>query len=1106
MVIRNSVLVNVMMIMLLVAGALAANLMIREVFPRMSVDVLTITVLYPGADPEEVEEGISRKIEEAIDGIEGIKRYTTTSAENISVTAIEVQEGRSVDDVYTDVRNAIDSISTFPVTAEKPILSEITIMTEVMILAVAGNQPERVMKEFAEEIKDELQALPSVSQVAISGTRDYEIAIEISEDRLREYGLTFNQVAAEVRRGSLNLSGGVMRTQGEEIRLRTVGRKYTGEDFASIVVLARADGDVITLGQIADVKDGFTEDAINPTFNGEPAVLISISKTPSEDSIAIAEEVDEYLAQKLGELPAGLTITKWSDQSVNIRANIDLLVRNGLIGLTIVFFALWFMLDLRLSFWVSLGIPVSLSGAMFVMLLLGASLNMMSLFGLIMVLGIVVDDAIVVGEAIYVARKRGDPPLLAAVNGVREVGMPVLAAVTTTIIAFLPLMFVGGVMGKFVGIIPVAVISALLFSLLESLFLLPSHLSHLPGPDHVSIPARMSRSVLRGLETLQGLRRLPLVALVARMSRRVLRVLMVIPTATRHRITSGTDWFVERMYLPFVTRALHFRYVALSVAIAILMITVGMTQGGFVKFEVFTQDDSNDVVANIEFPRGTPIEITERATRETEAALLRVVARLPRKDEIPLIRNVYTITGQGMSGSANDFGGPSFGNHTGAIRVELADSDNRLILAQDLLVEWEKEVGPIPGAITQDFSILSNGPPGAPINITLKGEDMDTLLAVSGELKAKLHTYEGIYQISDSFRPGKNEMRFDLKPEARALGLNLEDLASQVYAGFYGQEALRLQRGRDDIRVKVRYTEDQRSRLALLEQVRIRTPQGHEVPFYSVAEVSFAQGYSAITRIDGKKSVTVTAQNDPRRINADAVITDLNSGFMDELDAKYSGYTWSFDGPQKDARDAFSTLFIGLPVAMIGVFIIIASVFRSYVQPFVIMFTIPFGIIGAIWGHYALGLTMTMFSTFGMVALTGVVVNDAIVLIEAINKTLARGVPVFEAIVQGGKRRFRAIFLTSLSTVGGLAPLIMETDMQIRMVKPMAVSLAAGVAFATILTLVFIPCLLGVLNDFRRVVFWLLHGYWPTREEVEPARLRNRDPLLEEDAEPVPAK
>ncbi|MCH7908493.1 MAG: efflux RND transporter permease subunit [Candidatus Hydrogenedentes bacterium] len=817
-------------------------------------------------------------------------------------------------------------------------------------------------------------------------------------------------------------------------------------------------------------------------------------------------ERDEYLARKLGELPAGITISKWSDQSVNIRGRIDLLVRNGLIGLVIVFFSLWFMLDLRLSFWVSLGIPVALSGAMFVMLLLGASLNMMSLFGLIMVLGIVVDDAIVVGEAIYVARKRGDPPLLAAVNGVREVGMPVLAAVTTTIIAFMPLLFVGGVMGKFVGIIPVAVISALLFSLVESLFLLPSHLSHLPGADHVSIPARMSRSVLRGLEILQGVRRLPLVSLVARITRQVLRILMVVPTATRHGISSGTDWFVERMYLPFVTRALHFRYVALSISVAVLMITVGLVQGGFVKFEVFTQDDSNDVVANIEFPRGTPIDVTERATRETEAALLRVVERLPRKNEIPLIKNIYTVTGQGMSGSANEFGAPSFGNHAGAIRVELAESDDRLVPAHELLVAWEKEVGPIPGTISQDFSMLSMGPPGAPINITLKGEDMDTLLAVSNELKVKLATYKGLYQISDSFRPGKNEMRFDLKPEARALGLTLEDLASQVYAGFYGQEALRLQRGRDDIRVKVRYTEDQRSQLAALEQVRIRTPQGHEVPFYSVADVSFTQGYSAITRIDGKKSVTVTAQTDPNGMTANDVIADLMGGFMHELDASYSGYTWSFDGPQKDARDAFGTLFIGLPIAMIGVFIIIASIFRSYVQPFVIMFTIPFGIIGAIWGHYAFGLTLTMFSTFGMVALTGVVVNDAIILIEAINKALARGLPVFEAIVQGGKRRFRAIFLTTLSTVGGLSPLILETDIQVRMVKPMALSLAAGVAFATILTLVFIPCLLGVLNDFRRVVFWLLHGYWPTREEVEPARLRNRDPLVEEDAEPVPAK
>ena len=1066
-IIRNTVFVNVAICLILLMGVISSNLMVREVFPEISVDILGIGVVYPGADPEEVEEGISRKIEEAIDGLQGIKKYRTVSSENVAQTIIEVVEGYDADRLYTDVRNAIDTISNFPAKAEKPIIQEFAIRNEVILLSLWGDLPERVLKETAELLKDELQALPSVSQVSISGTRDYEIAIEVSEERLREYGLSFREVTAAVRRGSLNLSGGQLRTRGEEIRLRTVGRKYTAEEFASIVVVSRPDGEIITLDRIADIRDGFMEDEVDVTFNGMASVTLGIFKTPDEDAIAIAREVKEYAARKQAELPENVHATVWSDQSEIIENRISLLLRNGFIGLIIVFLSLWLFLDLRLSLWVTLGIPISLSGGLFIMWLVGATLNEMSLFGLIMVLGIVVDDAIIVGESIYVHRRSGDPPLLAATNGVMEVGMPVVAAVTTSIIAFLPLLFVQGVMGKFLAIMPVAVIASLTMSLIESIFLLPAHLNHLPDlrekpSDKNSVPKRLRLSLSHGLE-----------------------------------------WFVESVYLPFLDRALHFRYVTFCAALLVLFTTVGLVQGGFVKFVIFPESDQPGILATVEFPRGTPPQVTRDALKQTEQAFLDYIATLPTKDGAPIYKNRQTVMGLGSA----DLGfGSSPGNHTGFVRVELSPSTERLIRSQQILVGWEDTVGPIPGVVSQTFTTNEIGPPGAPIMISLRGEDLSILLAVSEELKTKLRTYDGVYQVSDTFRPGKNELRIDLKPEAQTLGLTLDDLASQVYAGYFGEEALRLQRGRDDIRVRVRYTRDQRSTLSQLEQVRIRTPKGFEVPFFSVADVKFASGYSDIVRVDGALSISTTAEVDALRANPDEVLRDIQATELPRLEAKYPGFSWEFEGPQKDARDAFAGLMISFPLTLIGIFVIIATLFRSYVQPLIIMATVPFGIIGGVWAHFVLGYDLAMFSVFGMVAVTGVVVNDAIVLIEAINSNIAKGLPIFDAIHRGCGRRYRAIVLTTISTVGGLLPIILQTESGAERVVGMALSMAGGIMFATILTLLYVPCLLAILNDFRRVLHWILRGEFPTREEVEPARLRAFDPLTEEVGTLVVAK
>jgi multidrug efflux pump subunit AcrB len=1044
---RNTVFANILLLLIFFAGFLATKMMVRESFPEFSIDKIVITVPYPGADPEEVEEGINQKIEEALESIEGIDQYTTKSQENMASVIVDVKDGHDTAEVLDKVRSHVNAISTMPLDAEKPIIREIVRKQVVMLLSLSGDLSEKQLKQWGERIKDEVKLIPIISQVEAYGTREYEIGIEISEEKLRRYGLSFEQVASVVRKSSINLAGGTLRTIGEDIRIRTVGRKYTGEELAEIVVLARPGGEIITLGRIAEIRDEFTEDPVFATIDDQPAMFVQISKTEEEDAIKISNAVQAFVAEKEKILPPGVHISVFYDTTDSLRARISLLTRNGIIGLSLVFFMLWLFLDLRLSFWAGLGIPISIAGAMFILWSMSATINMISLFGLIMVLGIVVDDAIVVGEAIYVHRKLGESPLDAAVNGVSEVAMPVLAAVTTTIVAFIPLSYVGGTMGKFVAILPVVVIACLLISLIESLLLLPAHLSHLPD--------------LNKPKNLWG----PF-ALIER---------------GRSAVSRGLETFIERRYVPFIAGVLNWRYVSLAVAIAVLMFSVGLVKGGLVKFQVFPKLDGFVITSTVEFPEGTPPDVTSKALQQIETAFDRLAEKTATISGEPLVRQRLKLVGQVLSG---DMG--ATGPHMGSIQIILLPSEKRGVHSNDLLIAWEKEVGGIPGVKSLSFEGMAAGPQGAEIEVWLQGRDMNDLLHAADDLQDVLAEFQGVYQIRSDYAQGKNELQLSLKPEATTLGLSVQDLARQVNAGFFGREAFRLQRGSDDIRVKVRYTALERSRLSDFEKVRIRTADGREVPLLSVADISFAPGFSTISRTDGLRRIKVTAEVNNRLANSGEIFAELGETTFRELKHEYPGIHLAMQGSKKNTRESFESLKVGFPIAMVGIFVIIATIFRSYIQPFIILFTIPFGIIGAIIGHLLLGYNLSMMSIFGMVALSGVVINDAIVLIERINNNLNGGMKLFDAIIQGGARRFRAIFLTSISTVGGLAPLIMETDMQAKFLIPMALSVAGGVVFATGLTLILIPSLLVIMNDLRRIIVKGVTGEWPTREEVEP--------------------
>ena len=1054
---QNSVFANILMLLILLSGFIASNSMIREEIPEMSLDMIMVNVSYPGADPEEVEEAISRKLEEALDGLEGIKDYTTTSSENSASATIEIKEGYDPDDVLEDVKTEIEAINTLPVDAERPIVKEVTFHRTVMNLYLTGDMSERRLKEWAETIKDEIQALPEVTLVDVYGTRDYEINIGISEEKLREYGLTFEQVSQVVANSNLNRPGGTLRSEGEELRIRTLGRKYTGEDLANVVVMASPEGDIVTLDRIAEIDDGFTEDPIISMVDGKRSVTITVSNSLEEDAIVIAKAVKKYVAEKKQQLPAGCEIGILSDNTEELKARITLLVKNGILGLGIVFLSLWAFLDFRVAFWSGMGIPISIAGGMMVLWACGGTLNMNSLFAFVMIMGIVVDDAIVVGEAIYVQRKNGESPLRSAVNGTAEVGLPVIAAVLTSVIAFLPLMNVGSVMGKFIFFLPIVVIGCLMTSLVECLTLLPAHLNHLPDFSHEG-----QHNGGRGRIT---------------------------PYFTRlnsiQKYTSiKMERFVEKIYMPFLEKSLTWRYISLCVAISIFMITIGFIRGGIIRYNMFPDTDGATLQATVQFPDGTPQTVTKEAVDKLLEALNQVAERTETASGKPLL--VHTVASIGQSR------GEGSGSNVGSVEAILLPAKDRGIHSSDISFQWEKEVGGIPGVESLTFSASSFGRPGSPIEIKVQGADMDMLLKSADDLMERLKEFDGVYQVQTDFSPGKNEMRLSLKPEARGYGLTVADLAKQVQSGYYGNEAVRILRGTDDIRVKVRYTEEERTAFSSLDSFRIRTADGHELPLMSVADITYEPGYSSITRTNRLRGIEVSAKLDYKTTNANEIMGELSMSFFPVLKAKYPGLTISVEGDQKHNREAFGSLAVGFPLALLGIFVIMATIFRSYVQPFIIMFTVPFGIIGAILGHLLLGYDLAMMSAFGMVALTGVVVNDAIVLIDRINRNLARGMPFFQAVRKGGARRFRAVFLTTVSTVGGLLPLMLETDFQAQTLVPMAIALAAGVSFATLLTLVLIPGLFTILNDIRMLIYKTKHGTWPTREEVEPASRPDR--------------
>ena len=1040
---KNGVAANLLMILVIIAGFTAYSSKVRkEVFPEFSVDMITVTVPYLGAAPEEVEEAVCARIEERVADLESVDRVRSTAAEGVGTVTIELLEGVDAREALDDVKTRVDAIDTFPEETEKPIIQEAIIRNQVLSIAISGDVDERTLRRLGEQVRDEISALPDVTQVELVAARPYEISIEVSEQTLRRHGLTFDGVARAVRRSSLDLPGGSVKTNGGEILLRTDGQAYRGRDFEDLVLLNRPDGTRLTLGQVATVVDGFADTDLAARFDGHPAVLVQVYRVGDQDVTVVADSTKAYIEQARPRLPEGVDMTIWQDDTRLLKSRLDTLIKNGRAGLLLVLLVLTLFLRLRLAFWASLGILVSFMGAFWLMPPLDLSVNMISLFAFIVVLGIVVDDAIVVGENIYRHLQMGKRGLEAAIDGVREVSVPVTFSILTTVAAFGPLLLVGGTTAKIMRNIPLIVISVLLFSLVEALLILPAHLKHLDRRPRLLAP---------------------LLTFAEHLQRPSVRLL---------------EWLIERTYRPLLRLALEWRYATVAIALSILLLTVGMVGSGMVKFSFFPPVEADNLVAYLTLPQGTSVDKTIRIVKQIEDSARELERQLAEEGGDGAFRHMLTTIGEQPFRSRQsrfDFRSSVASSHLGEINIELAPAEERTVDASELTRRWRELTGPVPDAVELTFvsSLFSTG---EAINLQLAGPDLDELRDAAEELKLALAQYPGVEDIADSFRAGKQEVKLEVTPQAESLGISLSDLARQVRQAFYGEEAQRIQRGRDEVKVMVRYPEDERRSLASLEQMRIRTPAGDEVPFSVAGRMQLGRGYATIVRTDRNRTVNVTADVDLDVANANEILAAVQRDVMPRLLADYRGLTYTLEGEQQQQRETLAGLQSSFTLALFLIYALLAIPFRSYSQPLIVMSAIPFGIIGAVGGHFFMGIDLAILSVFGMVALTGVVVNDSLVLVDFINRSYRAGTPLMDAIRDGGEKRFRPILLTSLTTFAGLTPLLLEKSLQAQFLIPMAVSLAFGILFATGIILIFVPVGYYILEDVKALLRRIFGG------------------------------
>jgi multidrug efflux pump subunit AcrB len=1071
--IDNAPAMNTLMVSVLVMGALAVANLRREVFPEFDLEIILVTVPYPGASPEEVEDGICQKIEEAVRSIDGIKKQTAVAKEGAGSMVLELKTGVDPKKVLAEVRSEIDRIPSFPLLADDPEVKQLTVREAVIQVGVVGpdvDEPEaeRQLREIAERVRGDLIRLENISQATISGAKEYQIDVEIPEATLREHDLTLRKVAATLRRENFELPGGTIRTDSQDVLVKGDNKRDTGQEIARLPVISLPSGAKLTVGDLGQVRDEFADVTSRSRVDGRPAMVVSVNTTSSEDLLAATADVHAYC--KDAALPPGYELVTWADRSVDVADRMNLLKRNGLQGLVLVLIVLAIFLNLRVAFWVALGIPISVLGACAVLWVTGETLNMLTMFAFLMALGIVVDDAIVIGENIFAHRQEGKPPLQAAVEGTSEVLPSVVTSVTTTVIAFMPLMFVSGIMGKFIACLPLAMIAMLLISLLESTFVLPCHLGH--EANHDEDASRRSRFV-RAFRWL-GRQLLFPVLMLEKFTGRVNQW-------SNHLL----DQAATRFYAPGLRWSITHPAIAISAAASLLLMALSLVSGGHVPFTIMPKLDSNDLEASMVYPDGTPAHVTERGVAVLDEAIRRLDRRYQDEGRGPILRLTRQSVGFSKSNTGPGQTTEAFGGHIGGLSVALHETSMRSVKSAEIILHWRELAqqlgGGFPGAESVVFKSAMGGPGGIPIEFKLlaPSEHVDELENAVEDVKQKLATYPGVFDIDDDSRPGKWEIKLRVKDRAVAMGVPLGDVAETVRAAYYGEEVMRLQRGRHEVKLMVRYPKEDRRSLADFDQIRVRGEDGAERPLTELADVELYRGLSEINRVDQLRSITVTADLDESQNNASDIVRDLRVGgsgarrtrpsdaqatqaYIESLLAKYPHVRIRWEGQQEQTRESLGSLFLGLGVALVAMFVVLTMEFRSYLQPLMILAIIPFGAVGAIAGHYVRDMPLSLFSMFGLVALTGVVVNDSIVLIDFINHRLREGDALGDALLEAGRRRLRPVLLTSMTTVAGLMPLLVERSFQAQILIPMAVSLSFGLMLATALVLFLIPTFYSV--------------------------------------------
>jgi multidrug efflux pump subunit AcrB len=1056
---RNGVAANLLMLAILGGGIWSgSNKIILQEYPEFPSRSISVSVSYRGSTPGEIEQAIVTRLEESLYDIEGIKEMDARASASTGSVTLEIEEGYNLSEKLDEVTNRVATIRTFPPEAERPQISLRTRSERVITMVLSGDLSERELKVLGEQIRDEVSNIPGITLAALKAVRPYEIAIEVSESTLRQYGLSFDQITRAIRASSVDLSAGSVKTETGRILLRTNQQAYNHADYSKITILTRSDGTKVTLGDIATVTDGFDETPIISKYNGKRAIAVDVFRTGMQNIIEIGDDVKDFIAVKQQQLPDGITLSYWSDDSERIKIRLATLTDSAIFGFILVVIILSLFLRPTLAFWVAWGIPIAFAGTFFVLPYMGMSLNLMTLMAFITTLGIVVDDAIVTGENVFQHMQRGEKPLAAAIKGTQEVAIPVMFGVLTTMAAFYPLMLQSGTRGSIFKNIPMVVIPVLLFSLIESKLILPAHLKHCTHlgdkNEKQNIFTKFQRFFADGLET-----------------------------------------FILKVYRPILNVTLDHRYLSASLFIGFLFVFVALVLGDRIGYRGRTNTPQDTTTITLQMPAGTNFEVTKQKVDMIEAVALNLKKDVNERFGMTVIQNVFATAGGQPFGDGFGRRSSSGVDELGEVLIELTPSETREADygSRDLVLDMRTLTPPIPEAEMLNFS-FGRGGGRAAMTFELVHPNIDMLKSASYDLQKKLATMEGLFDITDSYERANDEFELDLKPEAEYLGVTATNLAQQVRTAFFGSEAQRIQRGRDEVRVMVRYPEEERRSLGSLQTMMIRTANGTEVPFGTVAEIIPGKSLPSIQRVDRKRIIQVSADGDAETLDIETMEAEILEEFLPELAAtKYPGMEFGVRGFGAEARDNEREMILGIYFILAVIYALLAIPFRSYFQPIIVMSAIPFGVVGAIVGHWIMAVCfgwnngdaiVTQTSIFGMMALSGVVVNDSLVMVHYMNSKMKEGMTLNEAVRTAGVRRFRPILLTSLTTFFGLLPLMFEDSPQAAFLVPMAISLGWGIVFATVVTLILIPVLVLVYNDIL-MAFYKVYNIDPHQSDEE---------------------